>query len=120
MKKEREVKKEWIKRHKADPFLDFDIVYKDDEEIHEQTRMQFAFQSNLSQDAKKKGERDWRVAHASITDAELEFRFDQLLALSLVDVPDDFYLDKLYFKNPDDLKEIFQHTEDDNLKMIHN
>jgi len=34
-------------------------------------------------------------------------------------VPDDYYVDKLYFNNPDDLKEIFLKTEDDNLKMIH-
>jgi len=38
-----DVKQRWIQRHKADPFLDYDIVYKDDEEIHEQARMQFGY-----------------------------------------------------------------------------
>lgn len=57
--------------------------------------------------------------HAQITDEEWDFRFKQLLKLSLIDVPDDFYRDDLYFENPDDLKEIFQRLEDDSLKMIH-
>ena len=37
------VKDDWIRRHKADPDLDFDIVFKDDEEIHEGVKMQFSF-----------------------------------------------------------------------------
>ena len=57
--------------------------------------------------------------HSQITAEEWEYRFKQLLDLSLIDVPDDFYRDDLYFENPDDLKEIFQRLEDDNLKMIH-
>ena len=30
-------------RHKADPDLDYDIIFKDDEEIHEGVKMQFSF-----------------------------------------------------------------------------
>ena len=42
------VKSEWIKLHKANPYLDYDIVYKDDEEIHEGVKMQFAYLSQLT------------------------------------------------------------------------
>ena len=38
-KKYMEVKREWIRRHKADPYLDFEVVFRDDEEIHEGERM---------------------------------------------------------------------------------
>ena len=117
------VKQAWIKRHKQDPQLDYDIVYKDDEEIHEQVRARFSFMNQPggggAADAKRKNMKDWSQMHAQITDEEWDFRFKQLLKLSLIDVPDDFYRDDLYFENPDDLKEIFQRLEDDSLKMIH-
>lgn len=62
--------------------------------------------------------KDWQHLHAQINDEEWEYRFKQLLKLSLIDVPDDFYRDDLYFTNPDDLQEIFQRLEEDSLKMI--
>lgn len=43
MRKYVTVKQAWIKKHKTDSNLDYDIVYKDDEEIHEQVRARFAF-----------------------------------------------------------------------------
>ena len=116
-------KQAWIKRHKADPQLDYDIVYKDDEEIHENVRARFNFMNQQGggggADAKKKNARDWPQQHAQITNEEWEFRFEQLLGLSLIDVPDDFYRDDLYFEDPNDLTEIFSRLEEDNLKMIH-
>ena len=41
--KKRRIKQDWIRKHKMDPYLDYEIVYKDDEEIHEHKRMQFSF-----------------------------------------------------------------------------
>ncbi len=52
------VKNDWIRRHKADADLDFDIIFKDDEEIHEGIKMQFSFQNQANQgnmDSRKKG-----------------------------------------------------------------
>ena len=42
-KKKSDLKRDWIMRHKADPDLDYDIIFKDDEEIHEGVKMQFSF-----------------------------------------------------------------------------
>jgi len=47
-RKYREVKQAWIQKHKADPYLDQDIVYRDDEEIHEQVRMRFGFLAQIN------------------------------------------------------------------------
>ena len=41
------------------------------------------------------------------------------MELSLIDVPENFYEDALYFTNPDDLKGIFDKLEDENLSKIH-
>lgn len=30
-------------RHKADPDLDYDIIFKDDDDIHDSIKMQFSF-----------------------------------------------------------------------------
>ena len=41
------------------------------------------------------------------------------MKLSLVDVPDDYYKDELFFTDPDELKQIFLKLEEDNLSKIH-
>ena len=63
--------------------------------------------------------KEWRAIHASITDEEWENRFTQLLDLHLIEVPDDYYLDQLHFKDPEDLKAIFAKLEEENLSKIH-
>lgn len=40
------------------------------------------------------------------------------MELSLIDVPDDFYKDELFFTDPDELKQIFFKLEEDNLSKI--
>ena len=111
-------------RHKADPDLDYDIVFKDDEEIHDNTKMNFSFltqQVPAGQDkiTHKRTNREWRAIHATIPDVEWEQRFEQLMKLSLVDVPDDYYRDELFFTDPEELMMIFSKLEEDNLSKIH-
>ena len=42
-RKNHDLKVDWIMRHKADPELDYDIIFKDDDEIHDHVKMQFTF-----------------------------------------------------------------------------
>ena len=42
-KKHEALKRDWIMRHKADPDLDYDIVFKDDDDIHDNIKMDFSF-----------------------------------------------------------------------------
>lgn len=46
-RKRLQLKRDWIMRHKADPDLDYDIIFKDDEEIHDQVKMQFSFLAQM-------------------------------------------------------------------------
>ena len=48
----------------------------------------------------------------------MQARFEQLLELDLVELPDDYYDDKLFFDNPDDLEEKYNQLEQDNLFYI--
>ena len=110
-KKHEALKRDWIMRHKADPDLDYDIVFKDDDEIHDNIKMNFSFLTQVpaGQDkaTHKRTNREWRAIHASIPDSEWEQRFEQLMKLSLVDVPDDYYRDELFFTDPEELGQIF-------------
>ena len=113
-------------RHKADPNLDYDIIFKDDEEIHEGVKMQFSFLTQVpGGDAKeagrgKKNQNEWRHIHARIPDEEWDARFEQLMFLNLIDVPEDYYIDNLYLSRPEELKAIFTKLEEDNLSYIQN
>ena len=74
-----ELKSSWIKRHKEDPDLDYDIIFKDDEDIHDGIKMQFTFltQPNFqAQDGRiKKQTNEWRRIHKEIPNEEWEIRF---------------------------------------------
>ena len=53
-----------------------------------------------------------------MTEKDWENRFNQLMSLHLIDVDDDYYKDELEFKDPNQLKSIFNALEVSNLKMI--
>ena len=48
----------------------------------------------------------------------LEARFEQLLELDLIDVPDDFYEDDILYTHPEQLLERLAELEDANLKNV--
>lgn len=52
-------------------------------------------------------------------EAWLSQRFEQLLQLDLIDLDDEFYEDKLYFTDPDELDRKFAQLEEENLFYIH-
>ena len=118
--KEDKLKAEWIAKYKKDRSQDH-IIFQDDEEIHDQVKMQFAY---LKEKAERTvGARDRRSQKVDerdrITDAEWGKRFEDLLKLHLIDVPDDFYDDEKAFEDPDELNAIFNELEEKNLFNIY-
>ena len=53
-----------------------------------------------------------------MSDADWEQRFNDLLEQDLIDVPEDYYDEKILFSEPDELMEIFQSLEERNLEII--
>ena len=51
--------------------------------------------------------KEWRAIHATISDEEWEFRFNQLMELNLIEVPENYYHDRLYFSNTEEIKQFF-------------
>ena len=122
-RKESELKARWIAEHKADPRLDYDIIFKYDEEIHDGIKMQFSFtaqnQVQAAADVKNKRATQNYSEHAKMTDADWEHAFYQLLDAHLINVPPNYYEDQLYFTDTDVLKQMFAKMEEQNLNMIH-
>ena len=79
-KKHEALKRDWIMRHKADPDLDYDIIFKDDDDIHDSIKMQFSFllqQGPANQEKQaRRTNREWRAIHATIPDNEWDQRFE--------------------------------------------
>lgn len=71
---------------------------------------------NDTQKSKKKG-MSTSIAK-QISDADWEQRFNDLLEQDLIDVPEDYYDEKILFSEPDELMEIFQSLEERNLEII--
>ena len=116
------IKKRWIKAHMANPQLDYDIIFKTDDEIHGHVKMQFSFQGKDAQggaqQAKKTGSKDYSD-HSKMKAQDWELAFNTLLELHLIEVTPDYYQDELYFTNTKVLKDLFDKLELDNLQMIH-
>ena len=60
-----------------------------------------------------------KVDRTNYTDAWLKARFKQLMDLDLIELPDEFYRDELFFKESDELDKKFVTLEEDNLFYIH-
>ena len=120
--KEDSLKQRWIKDHMANPHLDYDNIFKTDDEIHDGRKMVFSFSgkdAGAGQDNKSKKTNKDYSDHAKMTQADWEYAFTTLLELHLVKVPDDFYEDSLYFNDPKKLKQMFGKLEEENLRKIH-
>lgn len=53
-----------------------------------------------------------------MTKQDWENRFNMLLKLDLIDVPEDFYQEELLFNEPERLMEVFTQLEEQNLQNI--
>ena len=115
------LKAQWIEKYKKDRSLD-DIIFQDDEEIHDQVKMKFAFLKDR-EERPGLGGRDRRSQKIDerdrVTDAEWGERFDDLLNAHLIDVPEDYYENERAFNDPDELNSIFNELEEKNLFNIH-
>jgi len=60
-----------------------------------------------------------KVDRTNYTDAWLQARFKQLMKLDLIELPEEFYQDDLFFKEADELDKKFITLEEDNLFYIH-
>ena len=120
--KKEKLKREWIEKYKKDRSMDH-IIFQDDEEIHDQIKMQFGFLKEQPEKPTIGATRDRRGQQRDdrdrVTDAEWGKRFEDLLSLHLIDVPDDYYDDDRAFNDPDELNTIFNELEEKNLFNIH-
>lgn len=53
-----------------------------------------------------------------MTEADWSKRFDELIELDLIELPEKFYEDELYFKNTEQLDDLFTNLEEKNLSLI--
>jgi hypothetical protein len=54
-----------------------------------------------------------------MTDRDWEAKFELLMSEDLVELPEDFFDEELYYKDPNDLNAIFSEIEEKNLYLIH-
>lgn len=54
-----------------------------------------------------------------MTEKDWEQKFELLLKNDLIEVPDNYYNENLYFSDPHELNEIFTILEEKNLYLIH-
>ena len=54
-----------------------------------------------------------------MSDKDWEAKFEMLMREDLIDLPEDFFDEELYYKDPNDLNNIFAELEEKNLYLIH-
>lgn len=54
-----------------------------------------------------------------MTDKDWENKFEMLFNEDLIDLPDDFFDEQLYYSDPNELSNIFSELEEKNLYLIH-
>lgn len=128
-------KEEWIRinmalkraNEKEDYIIGF-YPYGYDEEIHENKPLKIQEELKTfkggetigGKTLKTKGKSsNQMIRRSDMTDrADWEIRFGELLELNLIQLPDEYYEDELYFKNTEDLEDLFTDLEEKNLSLI--
>jgi len=54
-----------------------------------------------------------------MTDKDWEAKFEMLFKEDLIDLPEDFFDEELFYTDPNDLNNIFSELEEKNLYLIH-
>lgn len=54
-----------------------------------------------------------------MTDKDWEAKFEMLFKEDLIDLPEDFFDEELYYNDPNELNNIFSELEEKNLYAIH-
>ena len=103
-----------------DPELDFDIIFKHDEDIHDGARIQYSFhvarEAQAAQDKRGHNKTGNNFNdHAKMTEADWDHAFTKLLDSNLINVPRDYYADSLFFTDPNRLTDMFTDMETENL-----
>ena len=55
----------------------------------------------------------------NMTDRDWEIKFEQLWQEDLIDIAEDFFVEKLYYSDPNELSDVFSDLEEKNLYLIH-
>lgn len=54
-----------------------------------------------------------------MTDKDWEAKFEMLFKEDLIDLPEDYFEEELFYSDPNDLNNIFSELEEKNLYLIH-
>lgn len=54
-----------------------------------------------------------------MNDRDWDFKFEQLWQEDLIDLPDDYFTERLFYSNPNELSDVFSDLEEKNLYLIH-
>lgn len=121
--------KNWMVLYDKDYSQD-DIIFGEDEEIHGDIKLSDIDESLLlkkdtgnsklgSSKKEYKPKRGAEVDRSNCTEAWLEKRFEQLMSLDLIELPEYYYMDKIFFEETDALDQQFAALEEKNLFFIH-
>ena len=109
-----------------------DLIFGEDEDIHEGIKLSdiddttlqrnpttMSVPANKPREGGKRDSKNKTINRTNCTEAWLAARFEQLMSLDLVELPDNYYEDKLFFDETDALDQKFSQLEEDNLFYIH-
>ncbi len=74
---------------------------------------------SLYSNASKKQARNNRVSLQNLTPEDWSFLFEHLMELDLIDIPDEYYKEEIFFKDPNQFNDKFTVLEENNLFLIH-
>ena len=106
------------------------IIFREDEDIFSDMNQTQQFGNTLKSETSgmhttsgkgglKKGQISTQMKRENMTDKDWETKFEMLMNEDLIQLPDDFYDEELYYKDPNDLNTIFSELEEKNLYLIH-
>ena len=124
------IKRDWIDFHKKDR-RDDGVIFREDDDVFTNEASK-AGASTVGDQVERKGEGPpatggkakktqaiQQLKRENMSERDWEAKFEFLLGEDLVELPEDFFDEDLFFTNPHDLNNIFSELEEKNLYLIH-
>jgi len=111
------IKREWIAEHKRST-KDDHIIFREDDELFSEEGQGLNQTLKSETTTARRGGKIGPLNRERMTDADWEAKFEMLMREDLIELPDEYQDERLYFENEGQLTTIFEELEETNLYQI--
>lgn len=118
--KRKQIKRRWIDFHKNNT-RDDHIIFREEDDYYNDKQIGNPQKTEQIQKVVKRGGQGTlaQKKRETMNDKDWDLKFEQLWEEDLIDIPEDYFNERLFYSDPNELSDVFSDLEEKNLYLIH-